>query len=562
MPGAGSGDAVAPSPANPSEAARDGHALEPVRDEAVQVIRQRVAERQRAARRRAPVRAQAAGLVVELGAERPPAVEEVRIDEVQREQPAHARQLDLARQRLAAAEQVLHRDLALHDERLHRREPGAGRERAGRALADLELDVDAVLGAAPAGRDRDGFEVAERHHALPRSLEVGRAEQLALGDLELAADHLVAGLRVAADRDALDQRALAAHDLEVDRDPVVREVQARSRHRARAGEPEVLVVDLERLAVGLDHRAHERRAGPAADQREVLRGGAEQVALEVDRAVGEPRPLLDRDRHHHPRVIARQPEHRRRDLDGGEAVVEVVAGEDREVAVQLVAAERAGVGDERQRAGRAGRHVSAQLVAGDRAVAGEGDVGDRDLGVLVDRELDVDLAAVGRVQRAVDGREREAVREVELGDPVARRADRDLVDDGVALELDGLVNLVELELAVARDQDLVDRGPLDDLEREGVAVADRPDVGEHPELPDRAQVAAQPLRVERLPGPGRDHGPDRVRIDAMVAADLDAFDALCERGARGPQACDDDQPRALHVQLLDAARVTDSAPVS
>src|SRR5262249_2987428 len=73
--------------------------------------------------------------------------------------------------------------------------------------------------------------------------------------------------------------------------------------------------------------------------------------------------------------------------------------------------------------------------------------------------------------------------------------------------------------------------------------------------PDRAQVAAQPLRVERLAGLRRGRGADHLRIDAMIPANLDAFDVLCGRDARGPQACDNDQPRTLHIQLLHGERV-------
>src|SRR5205823_1701227 len=175
-------------------------------------------------RRVAEERAEAAALVVEVERERPVGVEEVRLDEAEQEQLAQARDLRLHGERLAAAKQVVLRDLRLGDEVLDAREAGADLERAGRALGDLDVDLDELVGRAALGRHDDVLEEAERHDAALGDLEVRVVEQLALGDLHLAADHLVAGLGVAADVDALEVRALAARHLERQRDLALVEV--------------------------------------------------------------------------------------------------------------------------------------------------------------------------------------------------------------------------------------------------------------------------------------------------------------------------------------------------
>ena len=62
------------------------------------------------------------------------------------------------------------------------------------------------------GRDVDALEVAEGDDAALARLELGLAEELPLLDLHLAADDLVARLRVALDLDALDVDERAAAD--------------------------------------------------------------------------------------------------------------------------------------------------------------------------------------------------------------------------------------------------------------------------------------------------------------------------------------------------------------
>src|SRR5262249_54884372 len=97
-------------------AGRDVDVLELVGQERVGLVRQRTAPRQIAAGRVAGEAAEAARLVVEVERERPLRVEQVRLDEAEQEQLAQARDLRLQREGLAAAEQVVLRDLRLRDE--------------------------------------------------------------------------------------------------------------------------------------------------------------------------------------------------------------------------------------------------------------------------------------------------------------------------------------------------------------------------------------------------------------------------------------------------------------
>ena len=204
---------------------------------------QRIAEGERAAAaplREVLVRAQ---LVVEVDARAERTVEQVRLEEPQVHELAEAADLRLQRERLAVAEQVRLLDLRGSDEVLDAREARADLERAGRTFADLDVDVHPVGCRALLGRDVDALEVAERRDAASRFLEQRLAEEVALGDLHLATDHLVARLRVAADLDALEVHERAALDRNDDVDLVGHGVELRLRSRVDVG---VAVVAVER----------------------------------------------------------------------------------------------------------------------------------------------------------------------------------------------------------------------------------------------------------------------------------------------------------------------------
>src|SRR5262249_23729316 len=143
-------------------------------------------------------------LIEELRAERPIRVQEIRLEEANADELSEPAHLRLERERLPVTEQVRLLDLRRGDGILEGAGAGAAVERACGLLRDLEVDDD-LFGRRPLlGRDVDALEVAEGDDAPLRVLEARLAEELRLLDLHLAAEDLVAGLRVALDLDALD----------------------------------------------------------------------------------------------------------------------------------------------------------------------------------------------------------------------------------------------------------------------------------------------------------------------------------------------------------------------
>src|SRR5690606_27495514 len=138
-----------------------------------------------------------AELIVQIHVGAEAAVEEVRLVEAKIDELANAAELRLEREALPVSEQVGLLHLSGGDEVLEAREASADLERAGGLLDHLHVDVHAVERRPLLRRDVDALEVAEGRDAPARAVEARLAERLALGDLELAADHLVARLRVA-----------------------------------------------------------------------------------------------------------------------------------------------------------------------------------------------------------------------------------------------------------------------------------------------------------------------------------------------------------------------------
>src|SRR5690606_15502461 len=151
-------------------------------------------------------------LVVQIHVGAEPAVEEVRLVEAEIDELANPAELRLQREALPVAEQVGLLDLRRCDEVLEARKARADLERPGRLLHHLDVDVHPIERRTLLGRDVDALEVAERRDAPAGAVEARLAERLAFGDFELAADHLVARLRVAAHLDAPEANVRTAHD--------------------------------------------------------------------------------------------------------------------------------------------------------------------------------------------------------------------------------------------------------------------------------------------------------------------------------------------------------------
>ena len=179
-----------------------------------QVLGQRVAGAERAAR--VALVERALGLEVGLGPEeveagREVALQEVGLGEAELDLLAALREGEAGGEILAAAEQVALAQADVAEHAVRGRVAGAERELAGRLLGDVDVDDHPVGGAALLGADVDRLEEAEVAQALLRAAQQGGVEGVALGDPELAPDHLVQRADVAAHVDPLDvdPRALA-----------------------------------------------------------------------------------------------------------------------------------------------------------------------------------------------------------------------------------------------------------------------------------------------------------------------------------------------------------------
>jgi len=117
------------------------------------------------------------------------------------------------------------------------------------ALRDLDVDVHLVVARAALRRDVDLLEEAQRRHAPLRVVQQRLVVGLALDDAQLAADDLVARLRVAADVDAIERDQIALLDLEGDVDGARLLVDGRGRRRVDVGVALVLVVVRELLQI-------------------------------------------------------------------------------------------------------------------------------------------------------------------------------------------------------------------------------------------------------------------------------------------------------------------------
>ena len=90
------------------------------------------------------------------------------------------------------------------------------------AFSSIVVVSTALSGADPGEvRDLDIVEVVEVLQPLPRTAHRLGVERVALGQAELAADHLVLGARVADDIDPLDIDARALADIEREIDNVL-----------------------------------------------------------------------------------------------------------------------------------------------------------------------------------------------------------------------------------------------------------------------------------------------------------------------------------------------------
>ena len=245
-----------------------------------QVLAQRQAKSQAAAE--CPV---LVGLVVglvrllgeQVDAEQHALVEEVGLGEGQFEPARILPVLDRRLGVLTATEQVALGDAYLGEEAFGGRIAARDREFAGRLLLDVDIDHDPVGRRAGLVRDLDGLEEVEVLEPPLGAVDQDAIVGIALGDLELAPDHVVAGACVAADVEALDvdARALLHHERHVDDTPGEIAVAARTHLRESIAAPRQLdghVLDRLFHQLGVVHPARIASAAGRGAQRDRRRG--------------------------------------------------------------------------------------------------------------------------------------------------------------------------------------------------------------------------------------------------------------------------------------------------
>ena len=180
---------------------------------------------------------------VEVEADRDVAVEQIGLGEAELDRLGIARIIDRGAQLLAAAHEVALLDRQVDEEALEARKAGRQLELAGRPLLDLDAEHDPVGRRALLLLDLQILlEEAERLDAVARAADADVVERIALGEAELAADHLVAGGGVAGDVDPLDIDARRLGDPEGDPHGEVLAAAvelraARRRRHSRTGRP-------------------------------------------------------------------------------------------------------------------------------------------------------------------------------------------------------------------------------------------------------------------------------------------------------------------------------------
>ena len=172
---------------------------------------------------------------VDVDARRNPPTEEIGIGEAELVALRVRAAADGDAQIVAAAEEIPLRQRDVADDAVAARIADAERELAGRLLDHLHDDDDAIVRGAGLGEDAHVAEIAKALQPALGAIDQHAVEGIALGDVELAADDVVARARVAAHLDALDvdARALVDDVGDADRQRVRIAVEPRPRLRER-----------------------------------------------------------------------------------------------------------------------------------------------------------------------------------------------------------------------------------------------------------------------------------------------------------------------------------------
>src|ERR1019366_3442585 len=239
------------------------------------------------------------------------------------------------------------------------------------------------------------------------------------------------------------------------------------------------------------------------------------------------RSLVDDDRDVDALAVGREHHARRADLHAQIALVVVEGTEHQDVALEDVLRVRS-ARPEREEAAAAGLDLVAKLGVRHVVVADERDAAHGDRLVLDDLELDDDLVLARAHHVVADVGEEEALLAVGVLDLLHAPAHGGHAQDRVRLDLDGLVELVVLDLVVALERDLFDVRALahDEPEHDAAVVGGQIDldVFEEARVPDGVHVAREVRDLEELRRLLAQIGEDVVARYAGVADDVDGDD--------------------------------------
>ena len=354
---------------------------------------------------------------------------------------------------------------------------------------------------------------------------LGGAEGVALGEAELAADHLVESTRVARDVDALDIDARPLLDVEghVDREIVLvapdvgadldEGVAQRTDEVRQRGDGLFDLAGVVPVAFG-----HRQIALQDVDIESLEAGGnldlAELVAL----------ALVDREGDEEALAVGRQLGDGRHDAEIGVTLREVelaqqLAIEIEAIGIVAVVRRQEAVPGAFARADLAAQRAVAEMLVADEADA----LHARDV-AFVDLEDEVDAALVELDDLGVDRRVVAAAAAIDGQDAFDVGLHARAREDLARLRLHLVAQLVVLDLAVTLEGDAVDDRVLGDLHDQGRALHVDHDVGEKAGREQRLQRAVGRRRIVGLAFLELEIGADRLGFGADVALDLDGGD--------------------------------------
>src|ERR1700722_1754247 len=473
--------------------------------------------------------------------------------------------VDLQRDAIAGTHEVAVDEIAVQAEFLRFGVADAAAELPGQAFLDVEIHVDEIRAA----RDRlvldlPLLDIRQPLNALLGALDRRIRQPSAFELAHLAAQRLVVDRSDVVEVDVPDVHAVAGFDEERERHGLL--VVVRGGHRIDLGEC---------IAVGAEPVAHQ-----------LLRTGDDLAREDVARVDLQQFPQLLFGHHHRPRELdLRHLENvafvdvhgdvhvvffrsdgdlRRLDLEIGVAPVHVVGAQLLEVAGQGLARVAVILLVPRQPI------RGFQLESAEHVLLFEGGVADQvyhlDLGALAFLDVDenIDLVARQLGDLRIDAHGILAAAEVLVGQILLHLVE-DRTVEGLALrEADvaqTLLQVLGLDVLVALDLELGDRGPLDHHDQQGVAVAAQFHVAEEPGRVQSTHRLADALAIQVIADVHRQIIEYRAFGDALQSFDADVADGKRIlrrlRTHDGPQGLDGKRHQASQTQFKPHATTTD-----